>query len=80
MLWSALHDTRAGCQIGETVDHLAEVYKISRQEADEFAVRSQELAAAARKSGCLNQEIVPVEISGRDGNQRQAFLKLNGPG
>ncbi len=62
MLWSALTDDWAGCQIGQTVEHLAKTYNITREEADTFAVWSHQRAAAAQERGRLASEIVPVEV------------------
>lgn len=46
--------------LGETAEILADQYAISRQEQDEFAVRSHRLAAAAWDSGIYDGEVVPV--------------------
>ena len=54
--------------MGETADRLAEKYNISRQEQDEYALRSQQCAAAAQSSGRFNEEIVPVTIHGKKGD------------
>ena len=54
--------------MGETAELLAEQYKISRQEQDEFALTSQQRAAAAQSAGCFDAEIVPVTIEGKKGN------------
>ena len=67
MLFSALHDPKAGCAIGETVEHLAAERNITRQAADEAAVVGQKRAAAAMEKGVFAEEIVPVEISTRRG-------------
>ena len=48
--------------MGETAENLAEMYKISREDQDFFAYRSQMKAADAQKSGRLAEEIIPVEI------------------
>jgi len=55
--------------MGETAEVLAEQYKITRQEQDEFALRSQTRAAAAIKAGYFEEEIVPVTIAGKKGAQ-----------
>lgn len=47
--------------MGLTAENLAEKYTISREEQDEFALRSQELAHAAIESGRFEREIIPVE-------------------
>ncbi len=67
MLWAALYDAYAGCSMADTAENLAEKYGITRQEADEFALRSHRLAAAARERGRLAKEIVPVEVRDRKG-------------
>lgn len=53
--------------MGQTAENLAEEYNISRQEQDEFALRSQTLAAAAQKSGRFKEEIMPLEVKNRGG-------------
>ena len=53
--------------MGETAEVLAEQYKISRDEQDEFALLSQTRAARAIAAGRFDAEIVPVTIEGRKG-------------
>jgi acetyl-CoA C-acetyltransferase len=53
--------------MGETAELLAEQYKISREEQDQFALCSQQRAAAAQSSGRFDAEIVPVTIEGKKG-------------
>lgn len=53
--------------MGYTAENLAEKYKISREEQDEFALRSQELAHTAIQDGRFHQEIVPYEVKHRKG-------------
>ncbi len=48
----------------ETGDNVAREQGISREEADRFAVRSQERAERARTTGFLEAEIAPVEVPG----------------
>ncbi|MEQ8321855.1 MAG: 3-oxoadipyl-CoA thiolase [Rhodospirillales bacterium] len=47
----------------ETAENVAEEYRISREDQDAFALRSQKRAAAAVEAGRLAKEIVPVMIS-----------------
>jgi acetyl-CoA C-acetyltransferase len=49
--------------MGETAEHLAEKYNISREEQDEFALRSQMKARQAIRSQRFDDEIVPVEVA-----------------
>jgi len=51
--------------MGLTAENLAEKYRISRGEQDEFALRSQERAHQALASGRFEQEIIPYEIHDR---------------
>ncbi|HEY1658238.1 MAG TPA: acetyl-CoA C-acyltransferase, partial [Candidatus Sulfotelmatobacter sp.] len=53
--------------MGETAELLAEQYKISREEQDEYALMSQTRAARAIAAGRFNDEIVPVTIEGKKG-------------
>lgn len=52
----------------ETGDNVAIDYKVSREDQDAFAVRSQNKAAAARASGRLEKEIVSVTVPQRKGD------------
>lgn len=53
--------------MGETAEILAEEYKISREEQDEFALTSQTRAARAIAAGRFDSEIVPVTIESKKG-------------
>jgi acetyl-CoA C-acetyltransferase len=54
--------------MGITAENIAEQYAISRQEQDELALRSQQLATQAITNGEFIEEIVPVTISSRKGD------------
>ena len=69
MLWETLMDNHAGCGMGMTAENLAEKYSISREEQDEFAVASQAKATKARESGRFAEEIAPVMLKGRKGEE-----------
>ena len=49
----------------ETAENLRRRYGISRSEQDEIALRSHNLAVAAREGGSFQEEIVPVRVEGR---------------
>jgi acetyl-CoA C-acetyltransferase len=53
--------------MGETAELLAEHYKISREEQDEFALQSQTRAARAIAAGRFDSELVPVTIESKKG-------------
>jgi acetyl-CoA C-acetyltransferase len=63
-LWCAFENYHMGCT-GEVV---AEEYRISRSEQDEFAMNSHRKAAAATKAGKFKDEIVAVEIPQKKGS------------
>jgi len=63
-LWCAFENYHMGCT-GEVV---AEEYRVSRSEQDEFAMNSHRKAAAAIKAGKFKDEIVPVEIPQKKGS------------
>ena len=60
-------DPLSGLLMGETAENLARQYEISRQEQDEYALRSQQRAEAAINSGRFDAEIVSLEIKSRKG-------------
>jgi acetyl-CoA acetyltransferase family protein len=64
----ALTDRYAGAPMAITAENLAEMYKISRQDSDAFALRSQQLAKAALDAGGFRDEIAPFPITDRKGN------------
>ncbi len=53
--------------MGETAENVAERHHISREEQDEFALRSHQRAVAAQRSGRFAEEIVPVTIPQKKG-------------
>lgn len=53
----------------ETAENLRRQYNISRQEQDELAVTSHQRAVAAQKNGILAEEIVPVTVRTRTGEE-----------
>ncbi|MBI3692496.1 MAG: acetyl-CoA C-acetyltransferase, partial [Mycolicibacterium aromaticivorans] len=52
----------------ETAENLRREYRISRQEQDELAVASHQRAVAAQKDGILAEEIIPVTVTSRLGD------------
>jgi len=53
--------------MGETAEVLAEHYKISREEQDQYALTSQTRAGRAIAAGRFDDELVPVTIEGKKG-------------
>src|SRR3954453_1702723 len=66
-LWDALTDTYTGMPMAITAENLAEQYTITRQECDDYALRSQKAWASANESGRFKDEIAPIEIKTRKG-------------
>lgn len=58
-------ETYGNLTMGMTAENLAEKYQISREEQDEFALRSQVLAQVAIKEGRFNSQIIPYEVKQR---------------
>jgi acetyl-CoA C-acetyltransferase len=54
--------------MGITAENVADVYKISRDEMDEYGVRSHRLAVAAWEEGRFAEEVVPVSVPKRKGD------------
>lgn len=67
--------------MGETAENVAEMLKISREDQDAFALRSQQKAAAANARGRFDKEIIPVEIPQKKGDaiifSKDEFAKPN---
>lgn len=80
-----LTDPTCGLNMGQTAEVLARDFSISRDRQDEFALASHQRAIAASQSGYFDEEIVPVETSGksinrdigpREGQSLEALEKL----
>jgi len=69
ILKDALMDAFHGIHMGITAENIADQYRISREEADAFALQSQQKAAKAFSEGIFLREIVPVPITGRRGEE-----------
>jgi acetyl-CoA C-acetyltransferase len=67
MYRDGFNDPLSGLVMGETAENLARQYRISRDEQDEYALRSQQRAQAAIESGRFEAEIVLLEITVRKG-------------
>nr|WP_191058730.1 acetyl-CoA C-acetyltransferase [Geminicoccus harenae] len=68
MIKDGLWDAFNGYHMGNTAENVAEKWQITREQQDEFALRSQNKAEAAVKSGRFKDEIVPVTIKTRKGD------------
>jgi acetyl-CoA C-acetyltransferase len=57
-----LPKARYGYRMGVTAENVAEKYGVSRDEADEYSLRSHQRASEAIQTGAFAEQIVPVEI------------------
>jgi acetyl-CoA C-acetyltransferase len=62
-LWDAFNQYH----MGVTAENVAKEYAVTREEQDEFAVKSQNKTEAAQKAGRFKDEIIPFEIPSRKG-------------
>ena len=67
ILRDALHDPTLSCHMGETAETLAKGFNIDRLAQDAFSVRSQSRANEAIASGYFTEEITPVALPQRRG-------------
>ncbi len=68
MIKDGLWDAFNGYHMGTTAENVAKQWQITRQQQDEFAVKSQNKAEAAQKAGRFKDEIVPVIVKTRKGD------------
>ena len=68
MIKDGLWDAFNGYHMGNTAENVAKQWQITRQQQDEFAVKSQNKAEAAMKAGKFRDEITPVTIKSRKGD------------
>ncbi len=69
ILRDALTDPGEQCHMGIAAENLAEEFKISRREQDEFAAESQRKATLAIEAGKFDTEIVRVEVPQQKGSR-----------
>ena len=72
-LWDAFNDYH----MIKTADNIAERWGLTREELDEFALKSQQKACAAQEAGAFDKEIVPVEVKKK--KETIVFNKDEGP-
>lgn len=61
-LFESLMDPFCGFFMAQTAENLAKEYSITREEQDEYAMRSHQLGTAAVQNGLFAEEIVPVTV------------------
>lgn len=68
MVHDGLWEIYNGYHMGVTAENIVKEYGLTREEQDQFAVRSQNYAEAAQKADKFVEEITPVVIPGRKGD------------
>jgi len=68
-LWEGLSDPQCGFSMAETAENLADKYKLTREEVDEYALTSQQRAKQAWDDGVFKDEVIPVPIKNRKTKQ-----------
>ncbi len=68
LTYDGLTDVYNHCAMGVCADNTAKEMNISRQDQDTFAINSYKRSSAAWAAGKFNDEIIPVEITGRKGD------------
>ena len=58
-----------GYHMGVTAENIAELYNITREQQDEYALLSHQRACQAMADGLFTDEIIPVEVKTRKGTQ-----------
>jgi acetyl-CoA acetyltransferases len=67
-MWDSLTNLGVGPAMGITAENVAEMYGVSRQDQDEYALLSQQRAVAALDNGRFKDEIIPVTVPGKKGD------------
>jgi acetyl-CoA C-acetyltransferase len=69
MISDALWDRFYDCHMGDTAENIAERHGVSRQDQDEFAAASQQKVERTLAEGKFKEEIVPVTLKGKKGEE-----------
>lgn len=67
LIYDGLWCSFGNCHMGGHAEYTAQKGKVSREDADQFSLRSHQKAVEAIEAGRFRNEIVPVEIKGRKG-------------
>src|SRR5256884_2594743 len=80
MYRDGFNDPLSGLVMGETAEELARRYEIARDEQDEYALRSQQRAAAAILAGRFADEIMPLKLKSASPNSLSSWERAGGRG
>jgi len=75
--WLAEHHPEVYINMGLTAERLQQKYKVSREDADAFALRSHQNALRAQAEGKFTEEIVPVKVEATvlNGNSKAEHIE-----
>jgi acetyl-CoA C-acetyltransferase len=79
MVHDGLWDVYNDYHMGNTGENVAEKYKITREDQDEFSVNSHRKALSAIKECRFKDQIVPVDVPGKKKGEVIRFEKDEGP-
>jgi acetyl-CoA C-acetyltransferase len=79
MVHDGLWDVYNDYHMGNTGENVAEKYKITRDEQDEYSVNSHRKAVSAMKECRFKDQIIPVEVPGKKKGEVILFDKDEGP-
>jgi acetyl-CoA C-acetyltransferase len=74
MINDGLWDVYNNYHMGQTGENVADKYKVTREQQDEYAANSHRKAVAAQKEGRFKDEIVPVQLPSRKKDAPAEFL------
>lgn len=67
-MWDSLTNLGVGPAMGITAENVADEYGVTREDMDQYALLSQQRAAAAIDAGRFKEEIIPVAVSSKKGD------------
>ncbi|MFR2331680.1 MAG: thiolase family protein [Flavonifractor plautii] len=67
-MWDSLTNLGVGPSMGITAENVADAYGVTREDMDQYALRSQQRAAAAIDAGKFEEEIIPITVHSKREN------------
>jgi acetyl-CoA C-acetyltransferase len=74
MINDGLWDVYNNYHMGQTGENVADKFKVTREQQDEYAANSHRRAVAAQKEGRFKEEIVPVQLPSKKKDAPAEFL------
>ena len=67
-MWDSLTNLGVGPAMGITAENVADKYDVTREQMDEYSLRSQKRAVAAIDAGRFKEEIIPITVPSKKGD------------